>query len=337
MDSLTQATLGAGVGELILGRKAGNKAVWWGAVGGTLPDLDIFFSDFFNQVEFLLIHRGFSHSFLFALLLAPLAGFVLSRLHSQTKATATQWGLLFGLALITHGLLDCFTVYGTGMFEPFSSYRIAFNSISIVDPLYSLPLLFCLMVLVFFNRQSNIRFGLAVFGMGLSHFYLLLTVFNSFYIKNQFKSSLQAQNLPYKRIMVTPTLLNNLLWYSVSESEQGYYFGYYSILDDDTEPISFRYLPKNRHLEARISKTNTLAILKYFTKNYYFLVEKQGAIYFKDLRFSAFEQDGEIATPFSINVDDPSQIPWDRPDPQEGKEIIKTIYKRIWGDKEGWW
>ncbi len=36
MDSLTQIVLGASVGEAVLGKKVGNKAILWGAIAGTL-------------------------------------------------------------------------------------------------------------------------------------------------------------------------------------------------------------------------------------------------------------------------------------------------------------
>ena len=42
MDSVTQITLGAAVGEAVLGRKIGGRAMLWGAIAGTLPDLDVF-------------------------------------------------------------------------------------------------------------------------------------------------------------------------------------------------------------------------------------------------------------------------------------------------------
>ena len=44
MDSITQAALGAAVGEGVLGRRIGNRAPIWGAVLGTLPDLDVVFN-----------------------------------------------------------------------------------------------------------------------------------------------------------------------------------------------------------------------------------------------------------------------------------------------------
>ena len=41
MDSLTQIVLGAACGELAAGKKIGNRALLWGAIGGTIPDLAV--------------------------------------------------------------------------------------------------------------------------------------------------------------------------------------------------------------------------------------------------------------------------------------------------------
>ena len=71
MDSLTQIVLGAAVGEVVLGKKVGNKAILWGAVAGTIPDLDVLSKYFVDEVSALEMHRGFSHSILFGILFAP--------------------------------------------------------------------------------------------------------------------------------------------------------------------------------------------------------------------------------------------------------------------------
>ena len=61
MDSLTQIVLGAAVAEAVAGHKLGNKAALWGAIGGTLPDLDVFFTGLFHPIDALLVHRGFQY------------------------------------------------------------------------------------------------------------------------------------------------------------------------------------------------------------------------------------------------------------------------------------
>ena len=64
MDSVTQIVLGAAVGEAVLGKKIGNKAMVLGAIAGTIPDLDVIANYFTDTVSALEIHRGFTHSIL---------------------------------------------------------------------------------------------------------------------------------------------------------------------------------------------------------------------------------------------------------------------------------
>ena len=123
MDSLTQIVLGASIGEAVLGRKVGNKALLYGAIAGTIPDLDVFASYFTDTVTALSVHRGFTHSILFSILFAPIFGWMLSRFESHKSFK--DWSWLFFWAFITHPILDSYTTWGTQLFWPFES-RLAF-------------------------------------------------------------------------------------------------------------------------------------------------------------------------------------------------------------------
>ena len=68
MDSLTQIVLGAAVGEAVLGKKVGNKALLYGAIAGTIPDLDSFAPLFTDTLTSIEVHRGFTHSIFFSVL-----------------------------------------------------------------------------------------------------------------------------------------------------------------------------------------------------------------------------------------------------------------------------
>ena len=61
MDSVTQAVFGAAVGGAVLGRRLGWRAFAWGAVLGTLPDLDSLVP-YGGPVEDFTYHRGYSHA-----------------------------------------------------------------------------------------------------------------------------------------------------------------------------------------------------------------------------------------------------------------------------------
>ena len=112
MDSLTQIVLGAACGEAVLGRKIGNKALLFGAIGGTIPDLDVFFGKLFytNAIDAMLFHRGFMHSILFSVGAALLIGWLVFKLYNTgnrwNTTTQKDWFLLFFWSLFTHPILD---------------------------------------------------------------------------------------------------------------------------------------------------------------------------------------------------------------------------------------
>jgi len=84
MDSVSQIVLGAAVGEAVLGRRLGNKAMFWGAVGGTIPDLDIITKPIMTEVQSLAFHRGISHSFFFAVVVGALFGGLIYKLYQSS-------------------------------------------------------------------------------------------------------------------------------------------------------------------------------------------------------------------------------------------------------------
>ncbi|MBL7985752.1 MAG: metal-dependent hydrolase, partial [Flavobacteriales bacterium] len=72
MDSLTQIVLGAAAGEVVLGRKIGNKAILWGAIAGTIPDLDVLARSLYDPLRANELHRGITHSLFFSMVMAPI-------------------------------------------------------------------------------------------------------------------------------------------------------------------------------------------------------------------------------------------------------------------------
>ena len=93
MDSLTQITLGAAVGEVVLGKKVGNRAMLWGAIGGTVPDLDVFANMATDEISALAFHRAITHSFAFAALAPIVLGGLVHHIYKQQRI-----GQAFGLS-----------------------------------------------------------------------------------------------------------------------------------------------------------------------------------------------------------------------------------------------
>ena len=173
MDSLTQAALGAAIGEAALGKQIGNKGAVLGAIVATIPDLDVAFYLFYDKLEMLSIHRGYSHSILFSIIGAFLIAYILQRIKWTKKISYQRLWIFTWLALFTHMLLDAFTAYGTQLFLPFSDARVGLDSINVVDPVYTLPLIFGLVGSLYFFRKKPTRARYNYVGIIVSSIYLL--------------------------------------------------------------------------------------------------------------------------------------------------------------------
>lgn len=306
MDSLTQAVLGAAVGEAVLGKKVGNKAAAWGAVAGTLPDLDVLLNPFLSDVAQLVFHRSLTHSFLFIALMTPVFGTVIARFYRDGPATWRDWSWLAFAALFTHPLLDCFTTYGTQVFFPFSTYPISFNSIFIIDPLYTLPLAAGLL-LALRNRPGTTRRRLANrLGLFLSCAYLLITVVNQTIAMRAFTEALDEQGLAYERIATRPTPLNALLWIATADDGSGYWVGLYSLLDGD-RPIRFQRLDNQAALLNGIADHPDVQRLLWFSRGYFHVQRQDGLLTFNDIRFGRSDgwlrDEGDYVFSFYIQRD----------------------------------
>ncbi|WP_020531621.1 metal-dependent hydrolase [Flexithrix dorotheae] len=287
MDSVTQIVLGAAVGEAVCGRKIGNKAMVWGAIAGTIPDLDVMLAPFQDSVQYLSNHRGFTHSFLFAFLFSPLFAWLLLKIYPNGKANFKDWTLLFFLGFVTHIALDSFTTWGTQLFFPFSNYGVAFYSVFVIDPLYTVPFAVLLIWAAFKKKESKVRTKLNYIGIGLSSFYLMVTVLNKNIANKVFEENFASQGIKYESYISKPTPFNSILWSVTAKTKEGYYSGFYSLLDNQKE-IEFTFLENNHHLLNPYKENPKLKRLIEITKNYY-TVEKSGdRLMINDLRFGQF-------------------------------------------------
>jgi inner membrane protein len=207
------------------------------------------------------------------------------------EATRREWAWLFFLSIFTHPLLDCFTVYGTQLFQPFSDYRLSWDNISVADPAYSFPLALGLLVASLMPRHWRARRIANWAGIALSSAYMLFTFWHKAEFERIFKASLAAEGIEYQRIMSGPTILNNALWLGVAEGDTAYYHGYYTFFDEDRRVKKFSTLPKHHERLAGFENDRTVRILRWFSRDYYnVIVRKDGRLQFNDLRYGSFEE-----------------------------------------------
>ncbi len=275
MDSITQAVLGAAVGEAILGKKTGRKAAILGAAGGTIPDLDVVLLPFFNDLQRISIHRGYSHSILFSVLGAFLIAWILSRVKwTREVAFGRLWWFGF-MVLFTHMLLDAFTTYGTQLLLPFTDYRVSFDSITIVDPVYTLPLTAGLSTGLFFYKKYPGRMVANYLGLGVSTLYLLFTLVHKQQIEERFGEELAKQGIVFDKMLTVPVSAANLVWYGVAKDGQGLHIGRY--VAGQEEPVTFEFFPTNDHLLEGLDPY-LIDRMKWFSQGFYTVAEHEGNI-----------------------------------------------------------
>lgn len=286
MDSITQFVLGAALGELVAGKKIGSKAILWGGVAGTIPDLDILFNPFFTELQKLSVHRGISHSLIFAFGMAPIMAWLMRKLYrKKPEITFRIWLDVYFIGIFTHPLLDAFTLYGTQLFLPFSDYRVALNTIAIVDPGYTLPLLLGILgALIVRRRNPRLTSKINIAGLILAHIYFLLTIANKFYVNRKFENALVNQHIQPNSYLSNPVIFSNLLWCAVAKDDSMCYIGYYSILQDKPD-IRFDAFKKSEHLLRKIKDQEGVAKLRWFSKDYFVVEEKNDSLAFYDVRF----------------------------------------------------
>jgi inner membrane protein len=281
MDSLSQIGLGAAVAVAAMGRRTAVwKAALWGAVAGTLPDLDVLI-DHGDPIHNMVLHRAETHApFWLTLFSLPLAA-AIARLHGEWTLWR-RWWLALWLVLVTHPLLDAMTVYGTQLALPFSNHPFGVGSVFIIDPLYTLPLLAGAGWAL--ATRGHVR-GLVANGAGLviSTAYLAWGVSAQQQVGRIAQASLVAQGIAAERVLVTPTAFNSLLWRVVAVAGDHYHEGFYSLLD--TAPrITFDRFERGSALAAELQGVDGVQRVAAFSKGFYKMQQDGTRVLISDLR-----------------------------------------------------
>ena len=276
MDSITQAALGAAIGEATLGRKIGYKGAVIGAIVATIPDLDVLLTPFFSALEKISIHRGYSHSVLFCLLTATLFAYLMTKVKWTKLISYRRLWLFNFLALFTHVLLDAFTTFGTQLLLPLADWRVSFDSINIIDPVYTIPLLVGTGLSIYLYSKDDLKRGFPnQIGLLISTLYLMFTLANKQHIQNVFADNLQSKSIPYYKMLTVPVKIGNLNWSGVAKDNTHLHIGSYSMLDQNE--IQFHSFLINDHLLDGLD-AELVDRLKWFAKGYYTVAEHDGKI-----------------------------------------------------------
>lgn len=329
MDSLTQIALGSAVGVAVMGRRTAVwKAALWGAVGGTLPDLDAFI-DHGNAVLNMTLHRAESHALFYLTLAAPLLAWVVSRIHGEA-ALFRRWWLALWLVLITHPLLDAMTVYGTQLLLPFTDYPYGVGSVFIIDPLYTVPLIAGVVAALRLKSARGLRWNAA--GLVLSSLYLVWSVLAQQQATQVARAALQADGFAAESLLVTPAPFNTLLWRLVAMTPTHYLEGHYSLLDASPR-ITWTARDRGASLATQHAQDPYVSRIAAFSHGFYRVSESGGHLFVTDLRMGQ-----EPAYTFNFDLGTAQerasgrQVPTLRSARPDVATALPWLWQRMWGE-----
>lgn len=220
MDPVTQGVLGASLPQAVAPNKQQlGIAGLLGVLGGMAPDLDVLIRSNTDPLLFLEYHRQFTHSLFFipfgGVMVGVLLYYLLGKRHGLTLLATCVYTTL-GYA--THALLDACTSYGTLLLWPFSSERFAWNTISVIDPLYTLPLLVGVLMAAI---KKQARFARAALVWALIY-PLVGAMQRDRAITAGWELAMSRGHQPI-RLEAKPSFGNIVLWKTVYETDHYYY------------------------------------------------------------------------------------------------------------------
>ncbi len=346
MDSLTQAALGAVIGELVLGRQIGRRAIAWGALFGTLPDLDVIFTWLLPTAWDLRLHRGFSHSLLLMALLTWGLAKPLAKRWKKDKVTPQRVAWFVFLAWSTHVLIDVFTVYGTGVFDPFPGPRLSTDNMFIIDPIFTVPLLVAVVIGLFvkpkdWKKGSGVRS--AAWCLGISSFYVMLSFWAKHSVSKAVEADLVRRGISWQRRMEAPTPFNIMFWRVLIDRPGEIWIGYRSIFDPAELPVRWTVVAKGEEIVAKHADASEVKTVQWFSEGWWIARNSADGLWLADLRFGEvrnWDDRGVALRPSFVWTYMPDgkkdRLRQHGPQARGAGETMRRMGRRISGESEAW-
>ena len=217
MDPLSQGTVGAAFAQSVANKNNIFKIGFIGFLAGLTPDLDVLIKSSTDPILSLEYHRQFTHSLIFI----PFGSLIFAVLIFPLVKNSLSFKTVYFASLLgysTHGLLDACTSYGTQLFWPFSNERVSWNNISIIDPLFTIPVLILLGIAIKTKKKI-----FSFFGIGWIIFYLTTGVVQyERALSSAIELATKRGHNP-ERLTLKPSFGNLILWKSIYKHKETFY------------------------------------------------------------------------------------------------------------------
>ena len=299
MDPLSQGTVGAAFAQSVSNKNNIFKIGFIGFLAGLTPDLDVLIQSSTDPILSLEYHRQFTHSLFFIPFGSLIVALLIFPLVKRSMSLKTVYfASLLGYA--THGLLDACTSYGTQLFWPFSNERVSWNNISIVDPLFTIPVLILVVIAI---RTKNKIFSF--FGIGWIIFYLSLGFVQ---YERALSAAIELANMRghnAERLTLKPSFGNLILWKSIYQHKETFYVDAIRTaqsstwyLGETTRVFDYKYhLPD---LDKESQQKKDIERFRWFSQDYLGYDKEKNIV--TDVRYSMIPN--QIAPMWGLIIDD---------------------------------
>ena len=303
MDPITQGTVGAAFAQSTANK---NNILRIGVIGflaGLAPDLDVLIRSSNDPILFLEYHRQFSHSLFFIPFGSLIVALLIFPLVKKSMSLKTVYIASF-LGYATHGLLDACTSYGTQLFWPFSNERVTWNNISIVDPLFTIPIL----ILVGTAIKTRKRL-FSFFAIGWAAFYLSLGFVQYERALSTAIELAHSRGHNAERLTLKPSFGNLILWKSIYQHEEKFYVDAIRTVRSSTwcsgENIRmFDYQYHLPSLDKDSQQRKDIERFRWFSQDYLGFDKEENLV--TDVRYSMIPN--QIAPMWGLVIDDQKDI-----------------------------
>ena len=299
MDPLSQGTVGAAFAQSIANKNNIFKIGFIGFLAGMTPDLDVLIQSSTDPILSLEYHRQFTHSLFFIPFGSLIFAILIFPLFKSSLSLKTVYFASF-LGYATHGLLDACTSYGTQLFWPFSNERISWNNISIVDPLFTIPILIFLVIAIKTKKKT-----FSFFGIGWIIFYLTLG-----YV--QYERALSAaielatmRGHNADRLTLKPSFGNLILWKSIYQHKETFYVDAIRTVQSSTwcSGDTIRVFDYNYHLpdlDKESQQKKDIERFRWFSQDYLGYYKEKNVV--ADVRYSMIPN--QIVPMWGLTIDE---------------------------------
>jgi inner membrane protein len=358
VDWITQAALGALIGELMMGKRLGNRALAWGALFGIMPELlEVLVSPVLDKARELGWGRGMSHSLLVMALGSWGIARGLAKIWKREKISVAQAGAFVFAVWWAHVLVDCFTVEGAAVLWPLMDKRVAFNFLYHIDFLFSGPLVVAVLWLAFLREPVakktrskktaplSKRRKFCYLGLGLGAGYALLAVGMKFVASAGFDADLARRGTKYERRMESPTPCNVLLWRSVVDRGNEFWVGYRSVFERSESPVRWTIYPKGGGALTQVAALRETKTLASISDGWWLARPHAKGAWLGDLRFPESRTwgskkgmvDSRLAFSWVINPSEKNDhLRQISPDRESAGDYLQRMAARAFGNRETW-